>query len=414
MPAWMLPRRLAQWTFAIVVLAGAFSMKRFTGDDSGSLAVLLEPRITAAALLMGAALLVLLARSDSVRLTPSLWGWLLLFVLVHVFIAVTYFWSVDPWNAKDQLTDLLLLIVSTLLFMMLFGSQPELSTHMFAIAGLIISAPFLAATLMAGATSDEVFLLGGGGIGAARLYGIAAIGTTYFYMRRGHPALLLPLPVLFAGIMMSGSRAALLALVPALFMLYARRKSVRTEAKRSRFAHGIMLVVAFVAVIGFFLTPLGLQILTAFVISNFVEQSSSGAASSGIYLADRDAIFLLAWQRIVDDPILAMGIGSYRGPFNEPYPHNLFLMYGVDGGIIGLLASLFFAGWFTVLAATARLAWCVLAAAIGVFVLMASLFAGSYYDARLFWFMMLALLLAGHEREQPEMKAQRLLAVRSG
>jgi O-antigen ligase len=154
-------------------------------------------------------------------------------------------------------------------------------------------------------------------------------------------------------------------------------------------------VTALLVVIGgFLLTSVGLAVVQGFVASNLVSISSSGQPSSGIYLADRDVIFNDALRTFMTAPLTGLGIGSYRGPFGEEYPHNLLLMYAVDAGAVALLLLLAMVGMFIVQLLRARTASAVGVAAVGVFVLVAAMFAGSYYDARLFWFMSFALLTA--------------------
>jgi O-antigen ligase len=126
------------------------------------------------------------------------------------------------------------------------------------------------------------------------------------------------------------------------------------------------------------------------------RRSVFGVTAGGggsLYLADRDVIFLDAVRQFVAAPIGGIGLGSYRGPFGEEYPHNIILNYAVDGGVLplllmGAIAAIGVSRLFLTRVPEAYGSLCMSAYFFG-----GSFFAGSYYDARGMWlFLLLGLI----------------------
>jgi hypothetical protein len=381
-------RRVLQWMFMAVASIGAYSPAR-SNPDLEQFGLLLEPRVVAGAFLLALGTLSFLSREGPMRATIEQWLWWAGFIAVHLLILVSSTWSMDPWMVEPQIKDLLLLATYVVVFMQLFGREPEVAVRMLFIASIILSFPFLALVLLGGFGEESG---NAGGIGMARLFGLASIAGAYFHYTRGSKFALFMLPILAAGIMLSGSRAALLALVFAFAYLFMRRGQLKRKDD-GRWGIKLLGIFAVLAcVVGFFLTPFGLTILEGFIVSNIAPAARAPGAPEAIYLADRDVIFQDALMQIVDHPLLGLGMGSYRGPFGEEYPHNLLLLYGTDAGVGTMLILMGFMAHFLWRALRSRCDWAIGAAAAGLFLLVAAMFAGSYYDARVFWFM--ALLLA--------------------
>lgn len=387
----MIPRRIMQWGFMLVTLIGAYSPGR-SDPQLDEFGILLEPRVVLGAVLCGVAVLTFVARPQRIGATTSQWMWYFGFAAVHILVLASALWSSTPWMLDQQVKDLLLLLVFMFTYVQLFGREPEYAVQTLFASSIALSVPFLALMLSAAGSGEWS---GAGGIGMARLFGLATIAIVYDHLRTGRRYGLLLLPALAAGIMVSGSRAALLALIVALAFLFLRRKRVQNGRRGSWTVRVVAAALALIGTVAFFLTPLGLGIIEGFLVSNLTPASRELGAPEAIYLADRDVIFKHAFSTAVQHPAAGLGVGSYRGPFGEEYPHNLLLTYAVDAGIVAvglLLAFIVHFGWRSL---RARADWSVGAATAGMFLLVASLFAGSYYDARVFWFMSFALTAAG-------------------
>jgi O-antigen ligase len=110
-------------------------------------------------------------------------------------------------------------------------------------------------------------------------------------------------------------------------------------------------------------------------------------------LALRDQIFSDAIVETNEARWIGGGLGSFAGPFGEEYPHNLFLNYAVDGGLILAAVTTGLLLWLLLRACRATSLHGKVAFSCGIFFLVNSLLAGYHYEARLMWiFLILALL----------------------
>jgi O-antigen ligase len=157
----------------------------------------------------------------------------------------------------------------------------------------------------------------------------------------------------------------------------------------------ILVVTVLVAV------PASRAALVTFALSN-INATGGDASSAGIYLADRDTIFLTAWEGFSSNIVGGIGIGTYVGPFGELYPHNIALSFAVDGGIVSLVGFVLVVMWPIARILRTKDAWAIGALSAGLFFLVASLFSGTYYDARFVWvFLLLGLLCADRCQNVP-------------
>jgi O-antigen ligase len=341
-----------------------------------------------------------LANPTPWRTSRSTLLWLLGFVALHVLVAGSWVWSVRTQFSDMQAYEIGLLVVTVLLCPYLFYSAPERTALLILGALYAFGCALVTASLLLSGGFGEMSQLGAGGIGTARIQGLAVIAAIYFTMRSGQSRWLVPVPLMMAAMLASGSRAAVFALVPALLFL-AWRRTRALVAARPR-ARWLTVAIIFALPVVFFATPIGRPILLAFVVGNFVGDGAG--ESSSLYLADRDVIFMHAVQAFLDRPLLGQGIGTYIGPYGELYPHNMLLSYAVDAGSVSLLGCCLLIGWgfYRVLRGTSPIAGVVGAAAIFYFA--ASLFAGTFYDARFVWaFLLLAMVLGDVRQLQSRM-----------
>jgi O-antigen ligase/polysaccharide polymerase Wzy-like membrane protein len=379
----------------ISLMVGGASLGRLDSDYA-QLGMLGEFRF--AFLLAALALTVTYAVANPTpwRASRSTFMWLLGFAALHVLVAGSWIWSVHSEFSDMQAYEVGLLLVTVLLCPYLFYNAPERTTLLILAALYTFGCALVAASLLlSGGFGGETSQLGAGGIGSARIQGLAVIAAIYFTMKSGHARWLVPVPMMLAAMFASGSRAAVFALVPALVFLAWRRPRALVPARRTRW---LTVAIIFALPVIFFATPIGRPILLAFVVGNFVSGGDSGESSS-LYLADRDVIFAHAVQAFLDRPLLGQGIGTYMGPYGELYPHNMLLSYAVDAGSVALLACCLLIGWgfFRVLLARSPTAG--VAGAAAIFYFAASLFAGTFYDARFVWVFLLLAMVLGDVRQ---------------
>lgn len=392
-----------QVLLCVALAAGGVSLVRI-GDAFINVGLLGEFRFVAilvVALLGGIASL---ARREPSALNRGVLYWLLLVIALHLMVLSSFLWGTPSEFAWQQFYELLLLITALVLTAQLFRNDPEHGLTLLLVVFVGIASLFtIAAIVKSGNLRGELPILGAGGIGAGRILGMGVIGLLFAYLRRGHIVFLLPIPGFVAGILLSGSRAAALALaisVVAIVLLEARLLK-RFWIKRNRASIFKGLGFSALLVIGFFATSYGREVAVNFALASFVSSAQDNAPVD-IYLASRDVIFIDAWQQFSRSMYGGLGLGVYRGPFGELYPHNILLGFAVDAGFLGLVGVVVSTLWGMVVLVRARTPAANVAAGGALFFLVASLFAGSYYDARFMWIFMLLGLICIYKQPMPE------------
>lgn len=117
---------------------------------------------------------------------------------------------------------------------------------------------------------------------------------------------------------------------------------------------------------------------------------------------DRLSLWLEALRGWVAQPIFGNGLGSYHVVFIQPdmltpdeyrYPHNLFLEVAFEGGTIGFLVLIgaLMIALYTALRTAAPSTVAIPVLGVAGFIGLSMLFAGNFYDSRLFWLSLVML-----------------------
>jgi O-antigen/teichoic acid export membrane protein len=248
-------------------------------------------------------------------------------------------------------------------------------------AGLV----FAAAAFAGGGGAQGRFAAFGGGpnvfvrievLGALAAVTLLAAGATRW--------LLLALPPLVVGAVASGSRGGLLAalVVVAMLALRAGRRARTLAAWGAAAATTVLLVAAWLY------APLG-DLLR----SRFVEQTVEQQYSSG-----RTSIWQASLELLGQHPLWGAGLDGFYGAVGQnqgiEYPHNYLLAVASETGLLGLAAlTLSVLAWVAAVrsggtAASSSSRGALLRRAMiagALFVGVASMFSGGYYDTRLAW-----------------------------
>lgn len=395
--------RVAQLLFVLALLGGAVSLGRVSSQFSqagamGELRLLVPLGLASVAVLMQA------VRGNVSGLRPPARTFLLATLFAHALVALSWLWSERIEFGKTQLYELSLLAAVLLLTVGLFRHNPRGAVRLFMHTFYWVAVVFVLISLVAfGSLQGELAFIGAGGIGSARILGAGGLAAAYLAMRSGRVIWLVPVPLMIVGILLSGSRAALLALFLSVAFLWLVRASVVVPERLT----GTLLVksLRYGAIAGmtiaFFWSSYGMAVVAEFVASNIVPQA--GAGGPGLYLADRDVIFADAWAKFSERPLGGLGLGTYLGPWGEFYPHNLLLSFAVDAGVIAAMSGTLALAFGFLSAVRIHVAEARCAVASGVFFLIASMFAGSYYDARFIWvFLLLACMMRTGQSTGPE------------
>jgi O-antigen ligase len=324
-------------------------------------------------------------------------------LLLFGYQAVTALWAPGAARFSGMLSDLVALALVSFVYWTLACWDRDRVVRMtlacFLAAGVVY---FLAAASGRGHDpSGRWAALGGGANVFVRIMVLAALAAVYFYCRSGKVAWLLPVPVFLVGAVFSGSRGGIFAavVVVVLFTL--------SNMRRLRAARLVPLVVVTSLAAAVIWHVLGDRLWCV------LQQRFVSATFEEGYTSERDVIFRRAFELFLDYPVVGVGLDGFyaltNASFGYSYVHCLPLSVAAEGGLLGLLflGGAFFA-LFAGYAAVPRRERSIesrAAAYGGIFIGIASLFSGHYYDARLMWvFLILAAVApaAQQSRETPQ------------
>jgi O-antigen ligase len=174
--------------------------------------------------------------------------------------------------------------------------------------------------------------------GAAMFFAIAAVASLWRYLDLGRARLDLLLALLFGAATIATFSLAGLASLLAMLIAYGALRPGALRLKLRAFGLAALLVVAFLA------TPLGAERISN---ESSVELNGSRRSAEQSSFAWR----LYKWGMLVDEweeaPLLGQGLGStvtreeaLGSVSAEKVPHNEYLRYLVETGVIGLAALL--------------------------------------------------------------------------
>lgn len=320
--------------------------------------------------------------------------WVLLVIVLHGYIILTAFWTPNTENAIRLLLDILLLIALLLIALSVFSRSPEQSTYVLLKIFYVISLVVMIAGVPSFMSNkEEITFPGGGVIGFSRIVGAGVLISMYHAVKTNRIYWLLPIPAFILGVLFSGSRTAVLALavvVPLFLLLLLFTPNVYNRKKVLFNSFLVLICIALLIP-----SPIIKEKLLSFWSSWWLPMSEPLTVES-LYVADRDILFASALDLFREHVLFGAGLGAYEvqiGTDLYTYPHNLILNIASDGGIIGLIlvgCSFCFLvfRWFRSILLEHTIAFC-----LGVFYLISSLFAGTYYDARFMWMFFLLFMM---------------------
>jgi O-antigen ligase len=376
------------------LLAGRFTLDRLGVD----VPVLNDPRVA----LLWLLLIVVIIEERTARKVehqPARWNGLAI-CLVFAFFGyqfVSAAWAPDGARLFRALMDNIVLAVLVAVFWLLarLGRDRVVRVTMalFLIAGFVYFGAAL--TGYGHDPSGRWAALGGGSNVFVRVMVIASIAAVYFFLRSGSKAVfLLPLPIFAAGAVLSGSRGGLAAA--------AGTAVIAAAPYLFRFRGAQVLSVA---------VPLGAAGAGAWVlwgreVLEVVRERFLEATLEQGYASGRDVLFQQAFELFRSEPVVGLGLDGFYGMTalhsEEQYVHNLPLAVAAEGGLIGLALLLGAVGALLAAYRSVPPALRSLESRValigGLFVGLASLFSGDYYDSRLMWIFLILAATAGPRR----------------
>jgi O-antigen ligase len=381
------PHLIATVLFFVTVLAGRYSTGP-RGDTSPPFldSLTTEVRYPCFALLLMALVIAARRSRPSEFAGPNTRAWIASVIALHLYIALSALWS----NALDgqvlyrvsEATQLIaLILIADWLFRVAPGPTGTIFFTLCFGAGLLYA--------FGGATGqwnpigqpERAAAFGGGSNIFARVVGTGLLASLYLWGKSGSWWWIAASPVLFISAVLSGSRGAMLGLLAAVALLTA---FVLRHNRR------VWSGLAVIAAAAFVLAPFLGDRLGTFWTERYVELTFEER-----YLSSRDSLFTSAWDLFCRHPVVGAGLNGFQQATGDVYPHNLILNVASEGGVIGLM--------FLTLPFLFVIARCFrpmtleqkAALSAGLFYFIASMFSGTYYDARFMWVFFVILMQPG-------------------
>ncbi|WP_165823201.1 O-antigen ligase family protein [Micromonospora globispora] len=279
--------------------------------------------------------------------------------------------------------DLAVLLVLVLAAMALSADDPARAARVLLALMLAAALVYTLGAILTGPQAQGRYSAFGGGpnvfVRVVCLGIIAAV--TLGAARRGW-LLLMPVPLLAAAALLSGSRGGLVALVGAavaFLVLFAPRIRL-----------GYLIAVGAVGTLGTWAVWTLLTRVAAATTAVATTMAGNRYSISGVQqggFSDRRMLFSWAGRLFLDHPLSGAGLDGFYATFDVSYPHNYLLALAAESGIVavGLALAAALACWRggrPWAAASREQIGCAVAA---VYVAIASSFSGDYYDTRFLW-----------------------------
>lgn len=365
----------------VVALAGRFSLDR-VGLPTYGLADLRVP----GSILLGLGALFWYRKLSARGLRPSWPPMVLVFTALIAVQLTSALWSPPGARLGKAAWDLAALLILVLAATVLSAGDPARAARVLLVLMVAAAIVYAVGALLSGPQDQGRYSAFGGGpnvfVRVMCMGMIAAI--TLGAARR---LWLLPLPLLVAGAMLSGSRGGLLSLVAAAVayvVLFRRRVRVT-------YLIAVVAIVALAAWAVWMLPTDAPATGGATMVAN--RYSMSGVQESGF--SYRPLLLSYAWHLFVDHPLAGAGLDSYHAVFNQVYPHNYLVGLAAESGIVAVGLALtaglcFWRDGRPWAGASREQVGCAMAA---VYIAVASNFSGDYYDSRFFWLLAVVALL---------------------
>lgn len=306
-------------------------------------------------------------------------GWLVTAMIFFGYQIISIGWSPPGAEIAAGATDLVCLAVLVFAVYLHARTWPQTAgwraLWVFWAAGVVFG---LGAFLVTGPGEQGRYAAFGGGPNVfVRIEVLGLIAALALVARGVSRHLLWSAPLLLAGALASGSRGGLLAagVVATVVILAGRRRARRIAVSA---VSGTLLAL----VAAYRLNLPGADLIR----TRFVEQTLQEG-----YLSDRPAAYVSTLELAREHPLLGVGIDGWRVLVGDQvgivYPHNYVLSVAAEGGAVGLILLGVAVGLWLRLMLRVR-PWSLVTqslTAAAVFVALASLFSGDYYDSRLAW-----------------------------
>jgi O-antigen ligase len=312
-------------------------------------------------------------------LRPRPEGWLVAATLFFGYQLASGLWAPPSAQVGAEAIDLLCMALLTVAVYLHARHDPEAVARRllwffwataiaFALAALLVSGP---------GAQGRYSAFGGGPNVFVRIQVLGLVAGLALHAIGRPRGIVWSTPLLVVSGLLSGSRGGLLAgmVVGMALLLYADRRS-----RRLAFTGAVAATVA--TLVAYELVPTVRQLVQVRFVDQTVQQG---------YASARPAIWAQTLDLALHHPLIGVGVDGFHAlvgfATGTEYPHNYVLAVAAEGGVIGLtLLVITVALWVgTVRRAPSMSVELIAMTASAVYVALAGLFSGDYYDARLAW-----------------------------
>ncbi|MDO5373674.1 MAG: O-antigen ligase family protein [Corynebacterium glutamicum] len=365
----------------LLMLAGRFSLGRFSPALS---AVDLRWVIVALAFLSVGLWIAVERPPLIVKNLGAGFAWFLIWIVWMVVSIARSPYGVNLWGEAENILLLGLGILCAAVVMS-YASADELRFVWWLI--FLVALLYFADALIRGpGQSGRYAAFGGGPNVFVRIMVLGALATLILSIVRRRSWTLWFTPLFAFGAILSGSRGGLVAAI--LIMFLGLIPVIKRLGFRKTF--GLLLASIFIVVLVPYL--LGADQLNEMYQRLIVLPLIEGDASSRDVLAQR------AIELFSQNPLFGAGLGSVAMESSSGerglHAHNLMLSTAAEAGIVGLVFLVLSLTCFTLPILRSRLISTEALFALGaaIFVFVAALFSGDYYDSRFMWFFLLMFI----------------------
>lgn len=300
------------------------------------------------------------------------------FLLWAGWLVLSSLWAPAEARIEPAILDLCLLVFFVVTGWVLLIALPSETTSRIWTWMLVAGVVYFALAIASGPGLQGRYAAPGGGPNVfVRVMVLAAVASLYVSIARRKTWPLMCVPVFVIGAALSGSRGGILSAAVMLLMFVIPISRRLGTKKVVGIALGGGVAAALIAGWN------GGQVVN-YVQERYVRQTLIEGYSSG-----RDTISDHAFALYEANPLIGYGVDGYYAVMPQyEYAHNLVLSTAAETGSVGLILLLLSLLRFTILTKRHRpISLIVLTAmAAGVYLTLASLYSGDYYDSRFLWF----------------------------
>jgi glycosyltransferase involved in cell wall biosynthesis/O-antigen ligase len=310
-----------------------------------------------------------------------------------LYMTLSAGWAPDGARTASYVLDFVFLFVLVAAALLFAAADPRRATTLLWLVIAVYAVFAVLGSLAIGPTFQGRYSAPGGGPNVfVRIMALGVIGALYFSARPRGARTAFLIPLFLLGAVLSGSRGGLLAL--GIVAVVGGIPMARRMPKAARRWLMLLMLVGAAGVYAF----AGARI-NDFIRYRFIKETLQNR-----YLSGRNEIVGDALELFREHLVFGAGLDGYYAVIGSvigyQYPHNLPVATAAEGGLVGLallLAAIVLPLRYALRRPLPAQSLYLLLGALFLFI--ASLFSGNYYDSRLMWLLLGLAALRSAQRD---------------